>query len=356
MKGTLFRAVRTALSRAELHQHLDSTIEAWLAAVCRWPKDPDYPQFRFLTFTWTPVRGTKLSMHFYCEPGEPVSWELSSGYIHEPTLRWLWPDRAERIAAVGFQISGQTENFETSVDIRSKKDVSRTARAVVDLLYAALDYRGQQSLSVELAAANGTQTPQLPVSESVAPTRVIEVMSEHGHRLIDIEGEWESPVLRFRRRGIPTTVELGDRHKGSRRFQTLALTCELEPSAVDVARLSAVTHVVASPDADAVIRLGTTLQFGGAVTLDWFHERVKEWDRMTSTYRGSSGEGRGYPSARLGTLCTDVRPVERDATKADSPPGIKVRTRPILCDAITAGAPRKTLSTDSSAMKASVPG
>ena len=69
-------------------------------------------------------------------------------------------DRAERIGAFGFQISGQTENFETSVEIRSKKDLTRTARAVVDLLYAALDYRGQQSLAVELAAANGTQTPQ----------------------------------------------------------------------------------------------------------------------------------------------------------------------------------------------------
>jgi hypothetical protein len=291
MKGTLFRAVRTPLSRAELHQHLNSTIEAWLATVCRWPKDPDYPQFRFLTFTWMPVRGTQLFMHFYCEPGEPVSWEVSSGYIHGPTLRWLWPDRAERIGAFGFQISGQTENFETSVDIRSKKDLTRTARAVVDLLYAALDYRGQQSLTVELQAACGTQTPRLPVFESVTPTRVIEVMIEHGHTLVDVEGDWESPVLRFRRRGIPTTVELGDRHKGSRLFQTLALTCELEPSAVDVARLSAVTHVVASPEADAVIRLGTTLQFGGAVTLDWFHERIKEWDRMTSAYRREQRRG-----------------------------------------------------------------
>jgi hypothetical protein len=167
----------------------------WLAAVCRWPTDPDYPRFRFLTFTWTPVRGTKLFMHFYCEPGEPVSREVSSRYIHEPTLRWLWPDRAERIAAFGFQISGQTENFETSVDIQSKKDLTRTARAVVDLLYAALDYRGQQSLTVELQAAHGAQTPRLPVFESVTPTRIIEVMSEPGHRLVDIEGDWDSPVL-----------------------------------------------------------------------------------------------------------------------------------------------------------------
>jgi hypothetical protein len=230
-------------------------------------------------------------MHFFCEPGEPVSWEVTSGYGHEPTLRWLWPDRAKRIATFGFQISGQTENFETSVDIRSKRDVTRTARAMVDLLYAALDYRGQQSLTVELLAAPGTQTPHLPVFETVTPTRVIEVMSEHGHTLVNIDGDWESPVLRFRRRAIHTTVQLGDHEKGSRLFKTLALTCELEPSAVDVAKLTAIASVIASPDAEPVIRLGATLQFGGGVTIEWFHERIREWDRMTGAYRREQRRG-----------------------------------------------------------------
>ena len=236
-----------------------------------------------------------MSVQFYCEPGEPVSWEVSSGYGHLGTLRWLWPDRAQRIGAFGFQIGGRTENFETSVDLRSKRDVARTARTVVDLLYAALDYRGRQSLIVELLALPGTQAPHLPVFESVTPTRVIEVMSEHGHALVDITGDWESPVLRFRRRGIHTTVELGDQHKGSRLFQTLALTCELEPSAIDVTRLRAVTNVVASPDADAVVRLGTTLQFGGAVTMEWFHQRIREWDRMTGAYRREQRRGSPVP-------------------------------------------------------------
>lgn len=157
------------------------------------------------------------------------------------------------------------------------------ARVVVDILYSALDYRGQQSLNVELGA--GTHVPTQKVFDSFTSAQVVEVMSEHGQVLHGIEDDEETPVLRFRRRGIHTTLELGERCEGTRSFRTASLTCELEPSAADVARLTAATRALAPPGAVPVVRLGTTLQFGGGVAIGWFHERVEEWNRMTSGYR-----------------------------------------------------------------------
>jgi hypothetical protein len=92
-------------------------------------------------------------------------------------------------------------------------------------------------------------------------------------------------VLRFRRRGIDTTIELGERCENTRSFRTLGLTCEREPSAEDVARPTAATSVLNPPGVKPVVRLGTTLQFGGGVAIGWFRERVGGWNRMTSGYR-----------------------------------------------------------------------
>ena len=167
--------------------------------------------------------------------------------------------------------------------IRSKRDIAQAARAVVEILYSALDYRGQQSLTVELGA--GTHVPTQKVFDSFTPTRVVEVMSEHGQRLLGIQDDEEAPILRFRRCGIDTTIELGERCEGTRTFRTMGLTCELEPSAADVARLTAASMTVAPVHAPRCVRLGTTLQFGGGVAIWWFHERVEEWNEMISAYR-----------------------------------------------------------------------
>jgi len=138
---------------------------------------------------------------------------------------------------------------------------------VVDVLYSSLDYRGLQPLKVELLA--GTHLRTQKVFDSITPTEVTKVMSEHGHMLLDIEEDEETPALRFRRRRIHTTVELGERWEGTWSFRTMGLTRALEPSAADVARLTAATCALAPPDCN-VVRLGTTLQSGAGAAIGGF--------------------------------------------------------------------------------------
>ena len=86
IEGTLFPAAPAALSRLELHRHLDSKVGSWLTAVCcSKPGTPPGP-FRFLVFAFEPVRGTKVFLQFWCEPAELVCCQVSSGRTHESPL------------------------------------------------------------------------------------------------------------------------------------------------------------------------------------------------------------------------------------------------------------------------------
>jgi hypothetical protein len=59
----------------------------------------------------TSVRAS-LFVNPWSEPLEPVRWQVSSGRTHEPTRRWLGPDRADRIRVFGFEIGGDAEDFQ----------------------------------------------------------------------------------------------------------------------------------------------------------------------------------------------------------------------------------------------------
>ena len=295
IQGNILPAVSTPLSRTELHRRLDPVIRSWLEVTCTWHKRWSPGHFRYVIFSFVPALGTTVFVQFWSEPLEPVAWQVSSGRTDEATRRWLGTDRADRIRVFGFEIGGDAENFEQFVVFNSARDVARVSRAVVDILYSALDYRGQQPLNVELGA--GTHPPTQRVFDSFTTTDVAEVMSEQGQTLLGIEDDEEAPVLRFRRRGMHTTVELGDRREGTRSFGTMGLTCELEPSAADVARLTEATRALAPPGAVPVVRLGTTLQFGGGVAMSWFQQRVAEWNEMISAYRREQRARPAKPSA-----------------------------------------------------------
>ena len=283
VKGPVFHGQSRALSRTELHRQLGPTIRAWLVAAGRWRTDARYGQFRSVAFFFKPTRDTHLFVQFWSEPGEPLCCQVSSGRTDPPTRHWLGPDRAERIRAFGFEIGGDAENFERHLIIESPKDFGVLARSVIDVLYAALDYRGQGPLKVELVA--GVHIPAPRVFDGFTPMQIVEAMTRHGQRLLRIEDDDESPVLHFRRRGIDTAIELGARSENTRSFRTAGLICELEPSADDVARLTENTSRPAPPGATPVVRLGTTLEFGGGVAIGWLHERIGEWNRMISGYR-----------------------------------------------------------------------
>jgi hypothetical protein len=283
LQGIVLDVSRTPLSRDHLHERLNARIRSWLAATCDWEPRTTVGRFRALAFTFAPAPGVNAFVQFWCEPNRPVWWEVCSGRTDEPTRRWLGPDRAERIRAFGFEIGGDAEFFRMPVVIRSPEDIALVAHSVVEILYAALDYRGDQPLHVELDA--GIHVPTQKVFGSLTPIQIAEALAEHGYAVVSLMDDAEAPVLLFRRLDVHTTVELSERREGTRSFQTLAFTCNLQPRAEDVARLTSAARVVLPPGVVPVVRLGTTLHLGGGVAMTWIHERVAEWTRMTDQYR-----------------------------------------------------------------------
>jgi hypothetical protein len=286
----LFEASAASLSRAELHERLDQRIQSWLALACRWEPRAMAGRFRVLTLSFEPAAGVRAFVRFWCEPNRPVRWEVCSGRTDEATALWLGHNRVERIRAFGFEVGGAAELLQMPVVIRSGEDTAHVAYATVEILAAALDYHGEQALRVELEA--GIHVPAPPVFESMTPLDLAEAMAQHGYAVVSFTDGPEMPALLFQRRGLHTTVEFSDRVAETRSFRTVGLTCNLEPRADEVARLTAAARAILPPGVVPVVRMGTTLNLGGGVTGNWIDERLAEWTRMTDQYRQEQQERR----------------------------------------------------------------
>ena len=283
IEGVIFPARAAVLSRTALHRALDRSVRSWLAAVCTWDEGWSLGDHRFAAFYFKPTPATHVYVQFWSEPLEPVLWEVCSGRAHEATGDWIGSERAERIRTFGFEIGGPAENFRRQVDIDSPADLTSVARTVVDILYAAFDYRGAQPLHVEFGS--GTRAEVQPVYESLTPEDLMKLMARRGFIVMDASGDDDEPVLQFRKRGIPTTVELGERVEGGRLFAALSLTCEMEPRPEDVERLTRLAERLPPGDGQPRVRLGTSLSLSGGVTAAWLDERIAEWDQMTRTFK-----------------------------------------------------------------------
>lgn len=286
----LFDPSAEALSRAELHQHLDEKVQSWLALACHWETRAVAGRFRLLAFSFEPAPGVHAFVQFWCEPNRPVRWEVCSGRTDQATALWLGHNRIERIRAFGFELGGAAELLQMAVIIRSDEDAAHVGYTTLEILSAALDYHGEQPLRVELEA--GIHAPAQPVFESMTPLDVADAMGEHGYSVVSFTDDAESPVLLFRRSGLHTTVEFSDREEGTRSFRTLGLTCNLEPCAEEVARLTAAARAILPAGVTPVVRMGTTLHLGGGVAITWMHERIAEWTAMTDEYRQEQRERR----------------------------------------------------------------
>ena len=283
IEGVIFQPQPAALSLDDLRARLGPVVQRWLGPVVRRDSAAEPGRFRYVAFIFEPARNVRVFVQFWSEPLQPVCWQVSSGRTDRPTQRWLGADRWERIRTFGFEIGGDAENFETHVCIGSTSDLNRVALTVVDLLFSALDYHGQQPLMVELGAGQHAPAPQ--VFDSLTPAQVVELMAGLGQTMLSYEDGEDTATLHFRKRGIATTVELSERRPDTRSFAVLGLTCDLEPSPSDLARLIDATRSLTPPGAVPVVRLGTTLQLGGGVTMEWLRRRVGEWNAMTRRYR-----------------------------------------------------------------------
>ena len=268
------------MTRDALHQALDPIVAAWLIATCAWD-DVEVGEHRFVCFSTEVSRGKILYVQFWSEPLEPVLWEVSSGKADPSAGKWLTGERSERIESLGFTIGGEAENFQREVRIDSPADAERIAREVVDIFYAAFDYRGMTPLQARLVYEGRSELR--PTFEAFTPAEIAKVFAGCGYRVeeAELDHEDDPPLLRCRKRGAVTSVVFGEPFSEEELYGSVMLSCELEVRPEDVA------HLGPAPDGAAneapVVAVSTVLLFRGGVTLDWVVNRVTEWDAMLAS-------------------------------------------------------------------------
>ena len=147
----IFENNHRLLSRRRLHQRAHGLVAEALAATCLWDKRavPPLGDYHSVVFNAQPAHNAGVFVQVWALPGAPVLLEVSSGAEHLPSKRWLSPELPALMARMKFEI-GHLGNYQREFRIRSKWDVERLARLVIDLFYDAFDYRGLVPIDVHV--------------------------------------------------------------------------------------------------------------------------------------------------------------------------------------------------------------
>jgi hypothetical protein len=287
LERVLFEGSRTEMSRRDLHVALEPIVRRWIHAACSWD-ELAIGDYRFIIFGLDVAPETQLYVQFWSEPAEDVVWEVSSGKWNPPADEWLAGERARRIEALGFAIGGNADNYHRVVPVRNAADVAAIAKAVVRIFYDGFDYRGQAPISVTLAY-EGRSEPNLTF-ESFTPEDVTKVLTTLGFRVEELgereDADDEAPdsvVLRCRRKGTTTLVELGHRVEGENLYQAARLAADVKPTREQLQNLFAENPPPA--DAEPVLTISTVLAFDGGVTLGWLIQRMADWEIALAEHR-----------------------------------------------------------------------
>jgi hypothetical protein len=265
----LLPASRRPLTRPQLRAVLDRKVREILRRTCLWDDDGVVGDHRFCTFSYDPVDGVQVYMQFWSEPGEPVLWEVSSGNWHVPTKAYMRGERSRRVKDAGFRLGGQARNFQRDVPVEREDDIRTVSRQVVDLLYDAFGYRGEQPLHVQAIA--DTRAPRVPVYAAITEDDLASILERAGYTCEPGEpANRMAPVL-VTSRGLRFTVVLTSPTKGDEGYQMAAFG-----EAPDGMPTSA------TPFADGATV--TPLHFFGGVTAAWIVFQI-EW-RFRDARRG----------------------------------------------------------------------
>jgi hypothetical protein len=283
IEGVLYRGGKRARTRAELQRALAPVVAGWIEATCRWDDDAALSDHRFVVFTIDVAPKVQVYTQFWSAPDEPVIWEVSSGHWHEPTGKWLAGERSRRIAGFGFEIGGEAENFHKEVEISSRDEANKVARTVVDICFDAFDFRGLRDVNAQLVFESRA-TAELTY-EGFIPDELQTIFEACGYKAAVVSDEDDQPEIHASLRGIRTTVVCTDAVDDEGVFRKALLTSDVEPPAADVAAVRKAAAPLLRRADRTIMTLGTTLMFGGGVTVEWVMERLREWDEMTRKAR-----------------------------------------------------------------------
>ncbi len=294
----IFPGSRKPRDRRDLHVALEPIVRAWIRAACSWD-GLQLGDYRFVVFSLDVAPETQVYVQFWSEPLEPVVWEVSSGRWNPPADEWLAGDRAARIEAMGFTIGGNAENYHREVEIRTAADIAAIAKAVVKIFFSGFDYRGTAPILAKLV--HGARSETNETFDSITVEDVSKVFTSLGFRVEELaedelaedgtakddeagaEDDDTPPLLRCRKRGLDTVVELLDQVENENLYRRLRFEAEVELPGEERARL--LQDPAAPAGAEPFASVSVVHPLSGGVTLDWLIQRVEEWDAVLTGHR-----------------------------------------------------------------------
>jgi hypothetical protein len=132
----------------QLHEALDAKVEKWVRRTCAWRRGWQIGDHRSTVFVVAADGRVNAWVELRSEPMEPVLCGVPSGTGSAPTDVRLANERWARIRDLGFELRRRDGPLQREFPAKSRSDMRRAARAIVDVLHAGFDYTGTHTLHV----------------------------------------------------------------------------------------------------------------------------------------------------------------------------------------------------------------
>jgi hypothetical protein len=228
-----------------------------------------------------------LYVQFWCEPQEPVLWEVSSGHANPGARPFVKGEPARRLRAMGFRIGGAARNFCRQVSVGNRGDAAQVAGEVLRIYYEALGYRGRTPLVVH--ADRCRRSTSAPVLTGVTAEDVQKLLVRAGFSATIAEAVKGCPRLAGSHGELPFDVTLDARDEETGLYTAVDVDAAVgafgdSDTLVFMNVLNSSSRVGSTWIApkDRAVILGTSLLFAGGLTEAHIVERLQAWLRMVT--------------------------------------------------------------------------
>jgi hypothetical protein len=284
------------LTRAELHQKAGEAIREGVAGACLWPPDARLGDYRFVVFAIMPAKGVDVFVQLWSEPDGPVEWEVSSGQFNDKTAAWMPKDLDARLRPLGFTLPDRSasrdeepQNYSQEVTIRTRRDVTRVTRAVLNILHDVFGYRGLKAIDVTLVSEGRAEDQ--PVYSAFTPAEICKIAARVGCSAkvaADDTIDEGTCTIRLRKRRSRAEMVLGDRADGGADGEELYASGFVGASVVSSEANAGVRRALRRerrPLRPTHWRVGVTMHFDGGVTAEWVAKRIEHGMRLAAAGR-----------------------------------------------------------------------
>ncbi|MDX2168231.1 MAG: hypothetical protein SF182_14245 [Deltaproteobacteria bacterium] len=151
------------MPRSEIAARALDRMSEHLRMACAWPpagieRAAAIGDYRFYIVEFSPAPDVEIYLQIWSEPGDPVLFEVSSGYAHGPTAAYLTPRMHDALMGRGFAPGDAQHNFRKRLPVEGRADEQALAREILAILSEVLGYDGRSALRFRLHQGSRTES------------------------------------------------------------------------------------------------------------------------------------------------------------------------------------------------------